>query len=92
MENFFKKIRFKYIQPDEKKSGIKKIKYKIYKKIKKILSSSDIINLDISKLEKEDKDFLSQIYKIQDSAHMGTPATALLINNICRKLDENQVF
>lgn len=93
MEKFFEKICFKYIQPNEEKKGIKKIKYKIYKKIKKtFFNRSDILNIDISKLEKEDVDFLNQICKIQDSAHMGTPATALLINNICRKLNKDQVF
>ena len=37
---FFEKIKFKYIQPDERKG----IKYKILKKIKKIFNKNDIIS------------------------------------------------
>ena len=51
---FFEKIKFKYIQPDERKG----IKYKILKKIKKIFNKNDIINLDKSKLSPEDLIFL----------------------------------
>ena len=88
MEDFFKRIQFKYIQPNEKKG----IKYKIYKSLRKKFEKNDTLNLDLYKLSKEDNDFLKQIYKIQDSAHMSTPAIALLINNICRQLRENQIF
>ena len=85
---FFEKIKFKYIQPDEKKG----IKYKILKKIKKIFNKNDIINLDKSKLSSEDLVFLDELEKIKDTAHMSTPAIALMINNICRNLSEKEVF
>ena len=86
--NFFEKIRFKYIQPNEKKG----IKYKILKKIKKTFNKNDIINLDKSKLSSEDLVFLDELEKIKDTAHMSTPAIALMINNICRSLSEKEVF
>ena len=89
MKNFFEKIHFKYIQPQENKKGIK---YKIYKKIKKTFKIDDILNLDISKLDEEDKEYLYQMRKIKDTAHMGTPAIGLMINNICRTFDQNQIF
>ena len=60
--SFFEKIRFKYIQPNEKKG----IKYKILKKIKKTFNKNDIINLDKSKLSSEDLVFLNELEKIKD--------------------------
>ena len=88
MQDFFNKINFKYIQPDEKKG----LKYKLYKSIRKKLNKNDTLNLNLKKLNIEDLNFLNEISKIKDTAHMSTPATGLMINYICRNLSFDQVF
>ena len=48
MNNFFEKIKFKYISPNNRKN----FKYKIYKSIRKKLNKNDVINLETKLLEK----------------------------------------
>ena len=82
MNDFFEKIKFKYINLSNKKN----YKYKIYKSIRKKLNKNDVINLKTKLLDKSQHNFLEKIYTIHDFAHMCTPAIGLMINYICKNL------
>ena len=74
MNNFFEKIKFKYISTSNRKN----FKYKIYKSIRKKLNKNDVINLETKLLDKSQHNFLKKIYTIHDFAHMCTPAIGLM--------------
>ena len=82
------KVKFNYIQPENKRS----IKYQIYKKIRKNFFKNDLFNLNRKTLDKLDKDYLKQIQAIKDYNHMSTPAIGIMLNKICRSLRKDQVF
>ena len=88
MNDFFEKIKFKYINLNNKKN----FKYKIYKSIRKKLNKNDVINLETKLLDKSQHNFLDKIYKIHDFAHMSTPAIGLMINHICKNIKKDEIF
>ena len=88
MNNFFEKIKFKYISPSNRKN----FKYKIYKSIRKKLNKNDVINLETKLLDKSQHNFLDKIYTIHDFAHMSTPAIGLMINHICKNIKKDEIF
>ena len=82
------KVKFNYIQPENKRN----IKYQIYKKIRKNFFKNDLFNLNKETLDELDKDYLKQIKVIKDYNHMSTPAIGIMFNKICRSLTKDQVF
>ena len=82
------KIEFKYIQPNNSRG----LKYKIYKKMRKMFFKNDIINLKKNQISKFDLDYLKNISLIKDYNHMSAPAIGIMINKICRQLKSNQIF
>ena len=63
MNDFFEKIKFKYINLSSKKN----FKFKIYKSIRKKLNKNDVINLKTKLLDKSQHNFLEKLYSIHES-------------------------
>ena len=77
-----RKIKFRYVQPNNSRG----LKYKVYKKIRKLFFQNDIINLKKNKISKFDLDYIKNIRLLKDYNHMSTPAIGIIINKICRLL------
>ncbi|SVC15899.1 uncharacterized protein METZ01_LOCUS268753, partial [marine metagenome] len=70
------KVKFNYIQPENKRN----IKYQIYKKIRKNFFKNDLFNLNKETLDELDRDYLKKIKVIKDYNHMSTPAIGIMFN------------
>ncbi len=86
--NEINNLEFNYIQP----SSPRGLKYKIYKKLRKLFFKNDIINIKKKKITKTDFNYLKKISLLRDYSHMSTPALGIIINKICRELKSNQLF